>query len=150
MTSLLVRRALPEDLGKILALQAEDSMHYYDEPEQISANQLAAFDEIDADVNHDLLVGELDGQIACTAQVTWLRVLSADGGLYCQVEAVRTSSSMRGRVIGASLMASIEGEARKRGAARIQLTSNKERTRAHAFYERLGYIASHVGMKKYL
>ena len=52
--------------------------------------------------------------------------------------------------IGASLMASIEGEARKRGAARIQLTSNKERTRAHAFYERLGYIASHVGMKKYL
>ena len=145
MTSLLVRRALPEDLGKILALQAEDSMHYYDEPEQISANQLAAFDEIDADVNHDLLVGELDGQIACTAQVTWLRVLSADGGLYCQVEAVRTSSSMRGRGIGASLM-----EARKRGAARIQLTSNKERTRAHAFYERLGYIASHVGMKKYL
>ena len=97
MTSLLVRRALPEDLGKILALQAEDSMHYYDEPEQISANQLAAFDEIDADVNHDLLVGELDGQIACTAQVTWLRVLSADGGLYCQVEAVRTSSSMRGQ-----------------------------------------------------
>ena len=150
MTSLLVRRALPEDLGKILALQAEDSMHYYDEPEQISANQLAAFDEIDADVNHDLLVGELDGQIVTTAHVTWLRVLSADGGLYCQVEAVRTSSSMRGRGIGASLMASIEGEARKRGAARIQLTSNKERTRAHAFYERLGYIASHVGMKKYL
>ena len=150
MTSLLVRRARPEDLEEILALLAEDSMHYYEEPDEISANQRAAFDEIDADVNQDLLVGELDGQIVCTAQVTWMRMLSADGGLYCQVEGVRTSTSVRGRGIGASLMASIEAEARKRGAARIQLTTNKERTRAQAFYEALGFVASHLGMKKYL
>ena len=150
MTSLLVRRALPEDLEEILALQAEDSKHYFEEPSGLTANQRAAFDEIDADVNQDLLVGELDGVIVCTAQVTWMRMLSADGGLYCQVEAVRTASTMRGRGIGALLMESIEGEARKRGAARIQLTSNKERTRAHKFYEELGYVASHVGMKKYL
>lgn len=150
MTSLLVRRALPKDLDEILELQAQDSMHYYDEPSEVSANQRAAFDEIDADVNQDLLVGEFDGQIVCTAQVTWMRMLAADGGLYCQVEAVRTAPDMRGRGIGALLMESIEGEARKRGAARIQLTSNKERTRAHAFYEGLGYVPSHVGMKKYL
>ncbi|MEO6605463.1 MAG: GNAT family N-acetyltransferase [Aeromicrobium sp.] len=150
MTSLLVRRALPEDLEEILNLQAQDTMHYFKEPTEVSANQRAAFDEIDADVHQDLLVGELDGQIVCTAQVTWMRMLSADGGLYCQIEAVRTDTAMRGRGIGASLMASIEDEARKRGAARIQLTSNKERTRAHAFYEQLGYVASHVGMKKYL
>jgi GNAT superfamily N-acetyltransferase len=150
MTSLLVRRALPEDLEEILAMQAEDSMHYYTEPSEITANQRAAFDEIDADVNQDLLVGELDGQIVCTAQVTWIRVLSADGGLYCQVEAVRTSSAMRGQGIGRILMESIEAEARHRGAARIQLTTNKERTRAHKFYEELGFVASHIGMKKYL
>ncbi len=150
MTSLLVRRALPEDLEEILSLQAQDSMHYFEEPSGVSANQREAFDEIDADVNQDLLVGELDGQIVCTAQVTWMRMLAADGGLYCQVEALRTDAAMRGRGIGASLMASIEDEARKRGAARIQLTSNKERTRAHAFYESLGYVVSHVGMKKYL
>ena len=150
MTSLLVRRALPEDLEEILRLQAQDTMHYFAEPAEISDNQRAAFDEIDDDVNQDLLVGELDGQIVCTAQVTWMRMLAADGGLYCQIEAVRTDTAMRGRGIGASLMASIEAEARRRGAARIQLTSNKERTRAHEFYGRLGYVASHVGMKKYL
>lgn len=150
MTSLLVRRARPEDLKEILALQAEDSMHYYTEPAEVSANQRAAFDEIDADVNQDLLVGELSGQIVCTAQVTWMRMLAADGGLYCQVEAVRTATAMRGQGIGASLMASIEDEARHRGAVRIQLTSNSERVRAHKFYEELDYIASHVGMKKYL
>lgn len=32
----------------------------------------------------------------------------------------------------------------------VQLTSNRVRIRAHAFYERLGYEASHVGMKKQL
>ncbi len=97
-----------------------------------------------------MLVGEIDGEVVCTAQVTWMRMLSADGGLYCQVEAVRTAASHRGQGIGASLMAHIESEARRRGAARIQLTTNRGRTRAHAFYERLGYQPSHVGMKKIL
>jgi GNAT superfamily N-acetyltransferase len=79
-----------------------------------------------------------------------MRMLAADGGLYCQVEAVRTSATMRGRGIGATLMGHIETEARRRGAARMQLTTNRERVRAHEFYERLGFVGSHVGMKKYL
>ncbi len=79
-----------------------------------------------------------------------MRMLSADGGLYCQVEAVRTSAARRGQGIGATLMAYIEDEARRRGAARMQLTTNRERVRAHEFYERLGFVGSHVGMKKYL
>jgi hypothetical protein len=29
----------------------------------------------------------------------------------------------------------------------MQLTTNAERTRAHRFYENLGFSASHVGMK---
>jgi GNAT superfamily N-acetyltransferase len=40
--------------------------------------------------------------------------------------------------------------ARRRGALRVQLTSNVRRGRAHAFYERLGFEPSHVGMKLYL
>jgi GNAT superfamily N-acetyltransferase len=150
MRSLTIRIAEADDLEAILALTAEDSMHYFTEPDEITVNQRDAFEEITADPNQDLLVGELDGRIVCTAQVTWMRMLAADGGLYCQVEAVRTSAAMRGQGIGRTLMASIESEARKRGAARIQLTSNRQRTRAHAFYAELGYVASHIGMKKYL
>ena len=92
----------------------------------------------------------LDEQVVTTAHVTWIRMLSADGGLYCQVEAARTASDLRGRGIGAQLMSVIEDEARRRGAARIQLTSNRRRADAHRFYERLGYEPTHVGMKKYL
>ncbi|WP_332662387.1 GNAT family N-acetyltransferase [Aeromicrobium sp.] len=150
MSALRIRTATPDDLEAILALVAEDSMHYYSEPAEVTDNQRAALDEISADPNQDLLVGEIDGVVVCTAQVSWLRMLSADGGLYCQVEAVRTSAARRAQGIGATLMAHIEDEARRRGAARMQLTSNRERLRAHEFYERLGFVASHVGMKKYL
>ena len=145
-----VREATGDDLAAILALTAEDSQHYFDEPDHVTDRQRAALDEITADPNQQLLVGEVDGVVVCTAQVTWMRMLSADGGLYCQVEAVRTASDRRGEGIGAALMAHVEDAARARGAARLQLTSNRRRTRAHAFYERLGYEATHVGMKKYL
>ena len=150
MSDLRIRPATPDDLEAMLALVAEDSMHYFDEPGAVTDNQRAALEEITSDANQDLLVGEIDGVVVCTAQVTWMRMLAADGGLYCQVEAVRTSAALRGQGIGATLMAYIEDEARRRGAARMQLTSNRERVRAHEFYERLGFVASHVGMKKYL
>jgi len=149
-SSLVVREATEDDLDAVLALQREDSFHSFSEPDHVSANQRAAFAEIDADPQQQLLVGTLDEQVVTTAHVTWIRMLSADGGLYCQVEAVRTASDLRGRGIGAQLMSVIEDEARRRGAARIQLTSNQRRADAHRFYERLGYEPTHVGMKKYL
>ena len=38
-------------------------------------------------------------------------------------------------------------EARRRGCALVQLTSDKMRTDAHRFYARLGFVATHEGMK---
>lgn len=147
---LIVREATADDVAAILALMREDSMHDVAGPTEVTANHRAAVAEISADPNQQLLVGAVDGRVVATAQVTWMRMLSADGGLYCQVEAVRTASDLRGRGIGRRLMTAIEAEARQRGAARMQVTSNRKRRAAHRFYEGLGYEASHVGMKKYL
>jgi hypothetical protein len=36
---------------------------------------------------------------------------------------------------------------RQHGCALAQLTTDKERTDAHRFYERLGYTATHEGYK---
>ncbi len=38
-------------------------------------------------------------------------------------------------------------EARRRGCALVQLTTDKARTDAHRFYDRLGFINSHEGLK---
>ena len=40
--------------------------------------------------------------------------------------------------------------AKSKGASIIQLTTNKQRTSAKHFYEKLGFEASHEGMKLYL
>jgi ribosomal protein S18 acetylase RimI-like enzyme len=64
------------------------------------------------------------------------------------VESVRTAPDLRSKGIGAALMAEAESRARAAGARIIQLTTDKSRTRAHAFYDRLGYEASHLGYKK--
>lgn len=149
--TLAIRDAVSGDLDTILRLYAEDSMGYWgDEPTEPTAELVAALAEITADAHQQLLVGEFDGSVVATAQVTYLRVLSGNGALYCQVESVRTDARLRGRGLGTQLMDHIEADARSRGAARMQLTSHLQRTAAHRFYERLGYSGSHVGMKKYL
>jgi GNAT superfamily N-acetyltransferase len=38
-------------------------------------------------------------------------------------------------------------EGRRRGCALVQLTTDKTRTDAHRFYARLGFVASHEGLK---
>ncbi len=63
------------------------------------------------------------------------------------VEGVRVAAEERGSGLGSALLTWVEGWARAQGAGLVQLTSSSERTAARAFYERLGYVASHVGMK---
>ena len=40
--------------------------------------------------------------------------------------------------------------AKQRGCASMHLTSHNERSDAHRFYESLGFVKSHTGMKKTL
>ena len=53
----------------------------------------------------------------------------------------------RDRGLGAAMMAWAIGEARRRGCALVQLTTDKRRADAHRFYARLGFTASHEGLK---
>ena len=59
-------------------------------------------------------------------------------------------ASQRSHGIGRAMMEHARREAEGRGALRLQLTSNAAREAAHRFYERLGFRATHAGMKLYL
>lgn len=145
-----IREAEEADLAAVLTLLHEDVIREVDEPAEVTDGQRSAFREIVALAHQQVLVGEVDGVIVATCQIAWLRRLMYDGGLVCQLESVRVASDVRGRGLGAELMAYVCAEARRRGCARVELTSNRRRDQARRFYERLGFVPSHVGMKLYL
>lgn len=111
------------------------------------AGYTEAFRAIDADPAHLLIVADRDGEIIGTFQLSFLPGLARRGALRAQIEAVRVAESSRGSGLGAAMMRWAIEEARCRGCALVQLTSDKTRTDAHRFYERLGFVASHEGMK---
>ena len=147
---MIVRDAAPGDLPAILALLREDVIREVDESGYDVETYRPAFEEILAEDHLQLLVGEEDGQVVATAQVTWLRHLTYAGRLKCHVESVRVRSDLRGGGRGRRLMEHIVALARARDAARVELTTNRQREQAHDFYTSLGFMPSHVGMKLYL
>lgn len=80
-------------------------------------------------------------------QLSFLPGLARRGALRAQIEAVRVHESNRGRGLGAAMLGWAIEEARRRGCGLVQLTTDKARPDAHRFYERLGFVASHQGMK---
>lgn len=108
---------------------------------------LEAFRQIDSDRRQRLVVVEDDGELVATLQLSFLPHLVLRGGQRAQIEAVRVRSDRRGSGLGEVVFRWAIDEAREQGCRLVQLTTNASRTDAHRFYERLGFEASHVGMK---
>ena len=144
---MIFRNGTRADVPAIVALLADDPLGKGREGAAPEA-YLAAFDEITANPTHQLIVAEDQGRIVACAQLTLLAGLSRGGARRGLVEAVRVAKGLRSQGIGAALMAECEARARAAGATVLQLTTDKSRVRAHTFYARLGFAASHIGMKK--
>lgn len=143
------RLARREDVPALVAMLADDPLGAARETTDMTP-YLAAYDAIAASPAQQLIVGEVAGRIVATCQLTLLPGLSRQGATRALVEAVRVAGDMRSAGLGAALMAEAEARARAAGAVMIQLTTDKTRLRAHAFYDRLGYEQSHLGYKKAL
>ena len=144
-----IRLATREDLPAIVQMLAEDDLGAQRERFEVPLPQSyhAAFEAIDADPNHELVVGEIAGEIIGTLHLMYLPSISFQGGTRAQVESVRVAGRLRGQGIGAEMMKWALERARGRSCHLMQLTSHKSREDAHRFYERLGFTKSHIGMK---
>jgi GNAT superfamily N-acetyltransferase len=150
MGPILVRAAIDRDLPVVVRLFAIDDIGVTkdeDPTEPLDPRYLDAFAAMRADPNNALLVAEVAGRVAGAFQLTIIQQVSHRGGRVAQLESVIVDPAMRSQGVGEAMMRWAIDEARRRGCFRVQLTSNKVRTRAHAFYERLGFVPSHVGMK---
>jgi GNAT superfamily N-acetyltransferase len=146
--TLRFRDATRADVPAVMALLADDALGAQRETATADV-YLAGFDAMAAEPNSHIVVGEDDaGRIVATFHLTFLRGLSHRAARRAQIESVRVEAGFRGQGLGAALMAEAETRARAAGCSLMQLTTHTDRKRAHAFYDRLGYQATHIGYKK--
>ena len=149
MTHIAFRRALATDIPAIIALLADDPLgqHREDTSSPPNPRYVAAFQAIDTDANQLLSVVTLEEEVIGTMQITFIPGLGRTGAWRGQIEAVRIAAAHRGAGLGQQMFEWAITACRARGCNLVQLTTDRERADAHRFYERLGFVDSHVGYK---
>jgi GNAT superfamily N-acetyltransferase len=150
---MIFRKAQENDLLVIIKLLADD--HLGKSREVVHATlpvaYATAFEKINSDSNQELIVVvDDDGGIIGTFQLTYIQYLTYQGGIRAQLEAVRVREDQRGKGVGEKIVAWAALHAKEKGAHLLQLTSDKKRPDAIRFYEKVGFTASHEGMKLHL
>ena len=152
MPDLIFRRATEADVPAIVQMLADDSLGASREAlgTESLPQYLDAFRVIDADANQFLLVVDDGTEIVGTLQLTFIAGLARGGLKRGLVEAVRVSGDRRGEKIGEAMFAWVLEKCRRESCGIVQLTTDKSRTDAHRFYDRLGFEPSHIGYKMML
>ncbi|MEV7779968.1 GNAT family N-acetyltransferase [Kitasatospora sp. NPDC088351] len=147
MDSLTIRRATADDVPAIIAMLADDPLGATRESPGDLTPYHAAFARIDADPQQHLVVAERAGRTVGTLQLTVVPGLARKGATRTIIEAVRIHADERGTGLGSELITWAIDRSRELDADLVQLTSDATRTDAHRFYERLGFVPSHLGFK---
>ena len=149
LDSLIFRRAERSDLPTLVRLLADDPLgaqrEVFSDPLPDAYDQ--AFTAIDADPNNELVVATLDIAIVAMLQLTYIPYLTHQGSWRAQIEGVRVDAQHRSLGLGTLMFQWAIQRATTRGCSMLQLTSDKQRPDALRFYESLGFIASHEGLK---
>lgn len=149
---LTYRLAAEKDLVEIIEMLSDDKLGAERENVQvpIPGSYRVAFKAITADKNQELTVVELKEEIVATFQLSFIQYLTYQGGIRAQIEAVRVKSTYRGHGIETEIFHYAIERAKFMGAHLLQLTTDKKRPEAKKFYESLGFVDSHEGMKLHL
>lgn len=146
---LTFRRARADDLAAIVDMLADDALGATREivADPVHGDYVAAFEAIDADPNQFLAVAEDAAGVVGCLQLSFIPGLSRRGMWRGQIESVRVHSRARGEGHGQVLFEWAIEQCRRKGCGLVQLATDKSRPDALRFYERLGFVASHEGLK---
>jgi len=152
MTDVSFRRAERPDVPRIVQLLADDPLgarrERYETP--LPESYLTAFEAIDKDPNNELVVACRAGEVVGVLQITFMPGLTYQGGWRASIEGVRIDAGARSSGLGKAMIEWAVKRARERECQLVQLTTDKTRPEAKRFYEALGFVASHEGMKLHL
>jgi GNAT superfamily N-acetyltransferase len=144
------RKASKEDLPQIVEMIANDKLGKLREDFKLPLPEkyYQAFENISKDENQELMVIEDEhAGIVGTLQLSFIQYLTYQGGIRVQIESVRVKENERGKGVGEIALKWAITRAKERGAHLVQLTTDKKRPEAIKFYEKLGFKATHEGMK---
>jgi ribosomal protein S18 acetylase RimI-like enzyme len=148
---MIYRKATEKDLPQIVKILAEDELGKFRElyTEPLLNEYITAFKAINSDKNQELMVITAKDQstVIATFQLTFIPYLSYKGRSRALLENVMVQENYRGQKIGENIINWCIERAKFKNAHMLQLNSDKQRPRAIKFYERLGFKASHEGMK---
>jgi ribosomal protein S18 acetylase RimI-like enzyme len=149
MEHIVFRTALLADIPAIVALLADDELGSKREITSTPLDQryVDAFRAMEADANQRLVVVADGSEIIGTLQLSFIPGIARMGSRRGQIEAVRIATHRRDSGLGQKMFEWAISECKSRGCSLVQLTTDKSRTDAHRFYEKLGFKASHEGYK---
>jgi GNAT superfamily N-acetyltransferase len=146
------RRARADDVPDIVRLLADDPLgatrERYENP--LPESYARAFRAIEQDANNELVVACRGERVVGVLQLTYIPSLTYQGGWRALIEGVRVDSGERSQGLGKTLFEWAIARARERACHMVQLTTDKARPDAKRFYESLGFVASHEGLKLHL
>jgi ribosomal protein S18 acetylase RimI-like enzyme len=145
-----LRKAKKEELFRIIELYADDVLGQSRETlsDPLDEGYLKAFDSIDRNPQQELLVlVDDDNLILGTLQITYVQYLNRMGSKRAIFEAVRIDKNHRGKGLGEMMCKLAINKAKENGAKFVQLFSDKQRTDALRFYQKIGFTPSHEGFK---
>jgi GNAT superfamily N-acetyltransferase len=149
LSHFVFRRAERSDLERIVQMLADDPLGAQRERYELPLAQgyLAAFEAISADPNNEVVVACLADEVIGVLQITFIPGLTYQGGWRALIEGVRVNAANRSSGLGRAMLEHAVRRARERGCRMVQLTTDKARPDARRFYEALGFVATHEGMK---
>jgi GNAT superfamily N-acetyltransferase len=151
-SNITMRMATRADVPVIVAMLADDPLGATRERSEdpLPDGYYRAFDAIERSPDNHLIVAASGGQLVGVLQLTIIPYLTYQGSKRALIEGVRVHREARGKGLGKQMLGWAIAMARDAGCHVVQLTTDKKRPQALAFYQGLGFVASHEGMKLHL
>ncbi len=134
--SLIIREVKENDLDALLNLYLY--LHEEEVPEK-SKQLLNLWQEILADNNYHIFVGELDGEIVSSCTLVVIKNLTRALKSYALIENVVTNEHYRGRGFGEALLKEAQEVAKSAGCYKVMLLTGSKKEMTLRFYEKAGF-----------
>ena len=146
----MIRKAKPGDLPALLKLydHLRGGLSWVDhKPTRLSPAHKRGLAQIIHDPRQHVLVAVERKKVVGTCTLYILPRVYWSGRPWAILDSIVVGKESQGSGVGTKLIRQAIKLAKKAGCSQVNLTSNTQRTRAHRFYESLGFEATYVGFK---